>query len=64
VGMTLSFVFGLGFLLLLVLLPGVLLVGRDSKARRLLASIVIGFAVLVLVLLLVARPCEIIGVCP
>ena len=62
-GMALSFVFGLGFLLLLLLLPGVLLVGRDSKARRLLASIVIGFAVVVLALLVAARPCEIIGIC-
>jgi ABC-type microcin C transport system permease subunit YejE len=61
--MALSFVFGLGFLLLLLLLPGVLLVGRDSKARRLLASIVIGFAVVVLILIAVAKPCEIVGIC-
>jgi hypothetical protein len=49
--MTLSFVLGLGFLLLLVLLTGSLLLGENSGARRLLVSIVAGFAALVLVLL-------------
>ena len=49
--MTLSFVLGLGFLLLLVLLTGSLLLGENSGARRLLVGIVAGFAVLVLVLL-------------
>jgi hypothetical protein len=49
--MTLSFVLGLGFLLLLVLLTGSLLLGENSGARRLLFGIVAGFATLVLVLL-------------
>jgi hypothetical protein len=49
--MTLSFVLGLGFLLLLVLLTGSLLLGENSGARRLLVGIVSGFAALVLVLL-------------
>lgn len=49
--MALSFVLGLGFLLLLVLLTGSLLLGENSDARRLLIGIVAGFAALVLVLL-------------
>ena len=48
--MTLSFVLGLGFLLLLVLLTGSLLLGENSGAKRLLVGVVIGFAALVLVL--------------
>lgn len=48
--MTLSFVLGLGFLLLLVLLTGSLLLGENSGAKRLFAVIVVGFATLVLVL--------------
>ena len=48
--MTLSFVLGLGFLLLLILLTGSLLLGENSGARRLLVGIVVGFAALVLVL--------------
>jgi len=54
--MTVSFVFGLGFLLLLVSLTGSLLLGENSDAKRLLLGIIIGFAVLVLVLLYVASP--------
>ena len=49
--MMLSFMIGLGFLLLLVLLTGSLLLGENSGARRLLVGIVAGFAALVLVLL-------------
>ena len=49
--MTLSFVLGLGFLLLLVLLTGSLLLGQNSDAKRLLVAIVVGFAALVLVLI-------------
>ncbi len=49
--MTLSFLLGLGFLLLLVLLTGSLLLGENSDAKRLLAGIVAGFAALVLLLL-------------
>ena len=55
VGMTLSFLLGLGFLLLLVSLTGNLLLGENTEVKRLLASIVFGFAVLVLVLLFVAN---------
>ena len=49
--MTLSFLLGLGFLLLIVVLTGSLLLGENPDARRLLIGIVAGFAVLVLVLL-------------
>ena len=49
--MTLSFVLGLGFLLLLVLLTASLLLGDSPDAMRLLVGIVAGFATLVLVLL-------------
>ena len=49
--MTLSFMLGLGFLLLLFLLTGSLLLGENSGARRLFVGIVIGFATLVLVLI-------------
>ena len=54
--MTLSFVFGLGFLLLLVSLTGSLLLGENSDAKRLLLVIIAGFTVMVLVLLYVANP--------
>jgi hypothetical protein len=49
--MTLSFVLGLGFLLLLVLLTGSLLLGENTGAKHLLVGIVVGFAALVLVLI-------------
>lgn len=52
--MTLSFLLGLGFLLLLVLLTGSLLLGENSNAKRLLVGIVVGFAALVLLLLYVS----------
>ncbi len=52
--MTLSFILGLGFLLLLVLLTGSLLLGENSAAKRLLIGIVIGFTALVLLLLYVS----------
>ena len=55
VGMTLSFLLGLGFLLLLVSLTGNLLLGENTEVKRLLAGIVFGFAVLVLVLLFVSN---------
>ena len=55
IGMTLSFLLGLGFLLLLVSLTGNLLLGENTEVKRLLAGIVFGFAVLVLVLLFVAN---------
>ena len=55
VGMTLSFLLGLGFLLLLVSLTGNLLLDENTEVKRLLAGIVFGFAVLVLVLLFVAN---------
>ena len=53
--MTLSFLLGLGFLLLLVLLTGSLLLGENSAAKRLLVGIVVGFATLVLLLLYVSN---------
>jgi len=56
--MTVSFIFGLGFLLLLVSLTGSLLLGENSDAKRLLLGIIAGFAVLVLVLLYIASPYE------
>jgi hypothetical protein len=49
--MTLSFLLGLGFLLLLVLLTGSLLLGENPGAKRLLVGIVVGFAALVLILI-------------
>ena len=52
--MTLSFLLGFGFLLLLLLLTGSLLLGEDSGARRLLFGIVVGFTALVLLLLYVS----------
>ncbi len=55
VGMTLSFLLGLGFLLLLVSLTGNLLLGENTEVKRLLAGIVFGFTVLVLVLLFVSN---------
>jgi hypothetical protein len=61
--MIVSFVLGLGFFVLLMLLPGLLLVGEDREARRLLVAIVVSYALLVLVLLVKAKPCETIGIC-
>jgi hypothetical protein len=55
IGMTLSFLLGLGFLLLLVSLTGNLLLGENTEVKRLLAGIVFGFTVLVLVLLFVSN---------
>ncbi len=49
--MTLSFLLGLGFLLLLVLLTGSLLLGENPGAKRLLVGIVVGFAALILILI-------------
>jgi len=50
----LSFVLGLGFLLLLLLLTGVMLVGSEGKL--LFFGIVIGFAGIILALFLTTRP--------
>jgi hypothetical protein len=52
--MELSFVIGLGFLLLLFLLTGSLLVG--SEGRLLFIGIIIGFAGMVLALLFLTSP--------
>ena len=61
--MIVSFAFELGFFLLLILLPGILLLGEDTEAKRLLTGIFISFALLVLVLVVMAKPCESIGIC-
>jgi hypothetical protein len=53
--MALSFALGLGFFLLVLLLTGILLIGRNPEARRLFIGIVLGFAGLVLALLAVAQ---------
>ncbi len=52
--MKLSFVIGLGFLLLLFLLTGSLLVGSEGKF--LFVGIVVGFTGLVLALLFIVSP--------
>lgn len=52
--MTLSFVLGLGFLLLLVLLTGNLLLGENPEVKRLFVGIIVGFAALILVLFYVS----------
>ena len=59
--MILSFLLELGFVLLLLLLPGILLLGEDTEAKRLLIGIVISFILLVLVLAVMTKPCETIG---
>ncbi len=61
--MVLSFVIGLGFALLLILLPGLLLLGEDREAKRLLVAIVVSYGLLVLILLAKAMPCETVGIC-
>ena len=61
--MIVTFVLGLGFLLLLILLPGILLVGENPKAKRLLVTAVVGFFILVLALVVIAERCETIGLC-
>jgi hypothetical protein len=61
--MALSFVIALGFALLLILLPGLLLLGEDREAKRLLVAIVVSYGLLVLILIVKARPCEIVGIC-
>ena len=61
--MALSFVIALGFALLLILLPGLLLLGEDREAKRLLVAIVVSYGLLVLVLIVKARPCETVGIC-
>ncbi len=61
--MTVSFVLELGFLLLLLLLPAILLLGEDTEAKRLLVGIAISFVLLVLFLVIMSKPCETIGVC-
>ena len=61
--MALSFVIALGFALLLILLPGLLLLGEDREAKRLLVAIVVSYGLLVLILILKARPCETVGIC-
>ncbi len=58
-----SFVLGLGFFLLVILLPGLLLLGEDREVKRLFVATVISYALLVLILLVKAKPCETIGVC-
>jgi hypothetical protein len=62
--MTVSFVLELGFFLLLLLLPVILLLGEDTEAKRLLVGIAISFTLLVLVLIVITKPCETIGICP
>ncbi len=61
--MVLSFVIGLGFALLLILLPGLLLLGEDREAKRLLVAIVVSYGLMVLILIIKAMPCETVGVC-
>jgi len=61
--MELSFVIALGFALLLILLPGLLLLGEDREAKRLLVAIVVSYGLLVLILIVKARPCETVGIC-
>ncbi len=62
-GMVLSFVIGLGFALLLILLSGLLLLGEDRESKRLLVAIVVSYGLLVLILLVKAKPCETVGIC-
>jgi hypothetical protein len=62
-GMVLSFVIGLGFALLLILLPGLLLLGEDPEAKLLLVAIVVSYGLLVLILVVKAMPCETVGIC-
>ena len=62
-GMVLSFVIGLGFALLLILLPGLLLLGEDRESKRLLVAIVVSYGLMVLILLVKAKPCETVGIC-
>jgi len=61
--MVLSFVIGLWFCLLLILLPGLLLLGEDRGSKRLLVAIVVSYGLLILVLLVKANPCETVGIC-
>ena len=61
--MALSFVIALGFALLLILLPGLLLLGEDREAKRLLVAIVVSYGLLVLILIVKAGPCETVGIC-
>jgi hypothetical protein len=61
--MVLSFVIGLWLALLLILLPGLLLLGEDRESKRLLVAIVVSYGLLVLVLLVKAMPCETVGIC-
>ena len=61
--MVLSFVIGLGFALLLILLPGLLLLGEDRESKRLLVAIVVSYGLLVLILIVKAMPCETVGIC-
>ncbi len=61
--MMLSFVIGLGFALLLILLPGLLLLGEDREAKRLLVAIVVSYGLMVLILIIKAMPCETVGIC-
>ncbi len=61
--MALSFLTGLGFALLLILPPGLLLLGEDREATRLLVAIVVSYGLLVLILIVKAMPCETVGIC-
>jgi predicted histidine transporter YuiF (NhaC family) len=61
--MVLSFVIGLWLALLLILLPGLLLLGEDREFKRLLVAIVVSYGLLVLILLVKAMPCETVGIC-
>ena len=61
--MVLSFVIGLWLALLLILLPGLLLLGEDRESKRLLVAIVVSYGLLVLILLVKAMPCETVGIC-
>jgi hypothetical protein len=62
--MVLSFLIGLGFTLLLILLPGLLLLGEDRESKRLLVAIVVSYGLMVLILIVKAMPCETVGICP
>ncbi len=61
--MVLSFVIGLWFALLLVLLPGLLLLGEDREAKRLLIAIVVSYGLLVSILVVKDIACETLGIC-
>ncbi len=61
--MALSFVIGLWFALLLVLLPGLLFLGEERESKRLLVAIVFSYGLLVSILVVKAMPCDTVGIC-